>query len=89
MKYSHLPKIDNLFHLCHRVKFDNKQRCADSERPVQTVHTKYNKIPLRETRDDLESARPDSMRGCISPFGLSDLRIVCCERVEEVINDIS
>lgn len=89
MKYSHLPEVNNLFLLRHRVKFDNTQRCADSERPVQNVHTQNNRIPLGETRDDLESARPDSLRRCVSPFGLSDLRIVCCERIKEVINNIS
>ena len=89
MKYSHLPEVNNLLLLRHRVKFDNTQRCADSERPVQNVHTKNNRIPLRETRDDLESARPDSLRGCVSPFGLSNFRIVRRERIEEVINNIS
>ena len=84
----HLSEIDNLFLLCRRVNFDHAQRRPHTQRTIEDVNTKDDRISFRKASDGLQAARPYCLRSSIFALGLSDFRVVCRESVEKMIDDI-
>lgn len=86
--HPHLSEVNNFSLVGGRVSLDDSDRCADTQRSIQNIHSKDDRIPLTKRSDDLEPARPNSLGGRILTFGFDDLCIVRSEGVKEMVDDI-
>lgn len=84
----HFPKIDNILLTICRVNLHHRQWCTNTQGTIENIDANNDRISLTEGRNDLQSARPDCLRGSIPTFSLGDFLIVRCEGVKQVIDDV-
>lgn len=84
----HLSEIDYLLLPSDGVDLHDRQRSTGAERTIKNINSEDDRVTFTERSDDLQSARPHRLRSGVSSLRLDNLSIVCCELVEQMVDDV-
>lgn len=88
MKIIHLAKLNDFPGICRRIDFHDAQWRSHAQITIKNVDAKDDRVPLAETCDGFQTARPNSHRSCIAALRLGNLCVVSHECIKQVVDDI-